>query len=164
MKSFTYVLLGGGVASGYAAREFVRRGLGPGELCIITSENAVAYERPALSKEFLKPGGQRRLEDFCTCVRVGWEAQDAAWYEERGVQYFRGVAAVGVDVAGRKLSLEGGEEVTYGKLLVATGSRAALLAEQNTPGAELGGIHYIRSVEDAEGILEGIEECKRRDG
>lgn len=54
---FKFVILGGGNASGYAAREFASNGVAAGELCIITDEPYVAYERPALSKGAIAPEG-----------------------------------------------------------------------------------------------------------
>ncbi|TVU28182.1 hypothetical protein EJB05_19691, partial [Eragrostis curvula] len=58
-RSFAYVILGGGVAAGYAALEFVRRkgDAAAGELCIISDEEVAPYERPALSKGYLLPEG-----------------------------------------------------------------------------------------------------------
>ncbi|KAF8390425.1 hypothetical protein HHK36_024951 [Tetracentron sinense] len=56
-RAFVYVILGGGVAAGYAALEFSKRGISHGELCIISEEPVVPYERPALSKGFLLPEG-----------------------------------------------------------------------------------------------------------
>ena len=47
------VILGGGMVAGYAAKEFVERGLKPGELGIVSADNALPYERPPLSKSFL---------------------------------------------------------------------------------------------------------------
>lgn len=56
-QRYKFVVLGGGNASGYAAREFVANGLQPGELAIVTDELYTAYERPALSKGYLAPTG-----------------------------------------------------------------------------------------------------------
>lgn len=52
-STYKYVVLGGGNASGYAAKTFVENGGKAGEMCIITEEPHVAYERPALSKGYL---------------------------------------------------------------------------------------------------------------
>ncbi|KAL2554287.1 Pyridine nucleotide-disulfide oxidoreductase domain-containing protein [Forsythia ovata] len=54
-KAFKYVILGGGVAAGYAAREFANQGVNPGELAILSKEAVAPYERPALSKAYLFP-------------------------------------------------------------------------------------------------------------
>ncbi|CAA0829671.1 Probable monodehydroascorbate reductase-cytoplasmic isoform 4 [Striga hermonthica] len=60
-KAFKYVILGGGVAAGYAAREFAKQGVKSGELAIISKEAVAPYERPALSKAYLFPEGGRPL-------------------------------------------------------------------------------------------------------
>ncbi|GLT33239.1 hypothetical protein SLA2020_078430 [Shorea laevis] len=65
-RAFTYVILGGGVAAGYAALEFTKRGVSRGELCIISEETVAPYERPALSKDFLLPEDPARLPSFHT--------------------------------------------------------------------------------------------------
>lgn len=72
-KEFKYVVLGGGNASGYAAWEFVKQGVGKNEVCIITDEPYVAYERPALSKAYLSMDKPPRLPGFHTCVGGGGE-------------------------------------------------------------------------------------------
>ncbi len=48
-----YMIFGGGMVAGYAAKEMVERGLGPGQLAILSADDAVPYERPPLSKGFL---------------------------------------------------------------------------------------------------------------
>ena len=53
MKKSKYVILGGGMVGGYAAKELVERGLKPGELTILSADTSVPYERPPLSKGFL---------------------------------------------------------------------------------------------------------------
>jgi NADPH-dependent 2,4-dienoyl-CoA reductase/sulfur reductase-like enzyme len=53
MSSSKYIILGGGMVAGYAAKELAKRGLGPGELTIISADDAFPYERPPLSKSFL---------------------------------------------------------------------------------------------------------------
>jgi len=53
MKTFPIVILGGGVAAGYAAKEFVAHRGKRGELAIVTAANALPYELPPLSKRFL---------------------------------------------------------------------------------------------------------------
>ncbi|KAI3985097.1 hypothetical protein MKX01_027183, partial [Papaver californicum] len=54
-KHFKYVIVGGGVSAGYAAKEFAAQGLNAGELAIISKEAVAPYERPALSKAYLFP-------------------------------------------------------------------------------------------------------------
>ena len=52
-QKYKYVILGGGLTAGYAAQEFAKRGINAGELCIISAEETLPYERPPLSKGFL---------------------------------------------------------------------------------------------------------------
>ncbi|CAD7694750.1 unnamed protein product [Ostreobium quekettii] len=165
MRSFRFVLLGGGLSSGYAAREFVKRGLGPGQLCIVTAEDVVAYERPALSKGYLNPVNAARLPGFHTCVGGGGPRQEPAWYAEHGVEYLTGATVTSVDISSRRLVLDNGEELTYtDKLIVATGARPARLEEVGIPGWDLKGVYYLRDIKDAVEIQAGIAECKARDG
>ncbi|HXQ36334.1 MAG TPA: hypothetical protein VN843_20140, partial [Anaerolineales bacterium] len=53
MTSSKYIVLGGGMVAGYAAKELANRGLGRGELLILSADDALPYERPPLSKGFL---------------------------------------------------------------------------------------------------------------
>uniref|UniRef100_A0A0E0ENZ6 monodehydroascorbate reductase (NADH) n=1 Tax=Oryza meridionalis TaxID=40149 RepID=A0A0E0ENZ6_9ORYZ len=85
-KHFTYVILGGGVAAGYAAREFAKQGIKPGELAIISKESVAPYERPALSKGYLFPQNAARLPGFHTCVGSGGERLLPEWYSEKGAE------------------------------------------------------------------------------
>lgn len=45
MSTFKHIILGGGNAAGYAVREFVKRGVAAGDVCLISSENVLPYER-----------------------------------------------------------------------------------------------------------------------
>ena len=53
MPTSKYVILGGGMVAGYAAKEMVERGLAPGQLAILSSDDSIPYEGPPLSKGFL---------------------------------------------------------------------------------------------------------------
>ncbi|KAE8702265.1 Monodehydroascorbate reductase [Hibiscus syriacus] len=72
IKSFKYIIIGGGVTAGYAAREFDRQGLKPGQLAIISKEAVAPYERPALSKAYLNlnPKEAARLPGFYAVLEV----------------------------------------------------------------------------------------------
>jgi NADPH-dependent 2,4-dienoyl-CoA reductase/sulfur reductase-like enzyme len=138
MDSFKYVVVGGGMAAGYAAREFVERGVKPGELAILSAESSLPYERPPLSKGFLKG------TDSEETVAIN----AAAFYAEHGIEVRLGTRAEGAELVRRRLLFDGGEW-QFDKLLIATGSRARRF---EVPGAELEGILYLRSLEDAKRI------------
>uniref|UniRef100_A0A803MUH7 monodehydroascorbate reductase (NADH) n=1 Tax=Chenopodium quinoa TaxID=63459 RepID=A0A803MUH7_CHEQI len=97
-RAFVYVILGGGVAAGYAALEFTKKGVSPGELCIISEESVAPYERPALSKGFLLPEAPARLPSFHTCVGLNEERLTTKWYNEHGIELVLGTRVKSVDV------------------------------------------------------------------
>ncbi|KAI3995096.1 hypothetical protein MKX01_031898, partial [Papaver californicum] len=82
-KHFKYVIVGGGVSAGYAAKEFAAQGLNAGELAIISKEAVAPYERPALSKAYLFPESPARLPGFHVCVGSGGERQLPEWYTQK---------------------------------------------------------------------------------
>src|SRR5215470_5299571 len=99
MKHAKYMILGGGMVAGYAAKELVERGLKPGELTIVSAENAVPYERPPLSKGFLAG------KDDETGIRIS----PAEFYGQRGITLALGEEAVAIDATQRVLRTRSGE-------------------------------------------------------
>ncbi|KAF6148004.1 hypothetical protein GIB67_024179 [Kingdonia uniflora] len=72
-KYFKYVIVGGGVAAGYAAKEFAAQGVKPGELAIVSKEAVAPYERPALSKAYLFPESEPCIHSmFSSAVIVNF--------------------------------------------------------------------------------------------
>jgi monodehydroascorbate reductase (NADH) len=164
MEHYKYLIIGGGNSSGYAARQFVKLGGSAGELCIITEEDVVSYERPALSKAYLFPENPARLPGFHTCVGGGGELQGPGWYAEHGITFRLSTKVTSVDVKERSVTLESGEKITYDKLIAATGARPVTLADFNSPGADLKGVHYLRNVKDADALIEGLSLAKTKRG
>jgi 3-phenylpropionate/trans-cinnamate dioxygenase ferredoxin reductase subunit len=81
------------------------------------------------------------------------------WYGEQGVELRTGVRATHLDAAAHRLTLETGEELAYGKLLLATGSSARRLP---VPGADLDGVRYLRSFADSDRLLADLSGGGRR--
>lgn len=112
------VIAGGGIA-GVTAAETLRRGGFDGDLVIVGDEPHAAYSRPALSKAAL--------------IEPGDGAADTAAHRlpdpEHGATELRGVAVSGLDPDRSTLRLQGGEELPFDRLLVATGSRARRLSD-----------------------------------
>jgi monodehydroascorbate reductase (NADH) len=125
-KQFKYVILGGGVAAGYAAREFAKQGVQPGELAIISKEAVAPYERPALSKGYLFPQNAARLPGFHVCVGSGGERLLPEWYSEKGIELFLSTEIVKADLSTKTLTSAAGAAFTYEILLIATGSSVCL--------------------------------------
>ena len=75
------------------------KGFARDRLCIVSEEAVVPYERPALSKAYLRPASPARLPAFHTCVGGGGELQDPAWYASKGIELLLGTSVETVDFA-----------------------------------------------------------------
>jgi 3-phenylpropionate/trans-cinnamate dioxygenase ferredoxin reductase subunit len=132
------VILGGGIAGGNAAATLREEGFA-GPVVIFSREPGVPFGRPPLSKTYL-----RSEEDL-----KGWYVRPAGWYAEHDVDLRNGSNVAGVDPAAHTVVLGSGEELGYQKLLIATGGRNR---RSSLPGAELPGIHYLRTVAECDAI------------
>jgi len=137
-REVDYLLIGGGMASAHCAAELRRRGA-EGSVLLAGREPEPPYERPPLSKEYLR-GEAARDEAY---------VNPAAWYEENGVELLTGVNAMSLDPEQRTAKLQGGEEVAFGKALLATGAMVNILRVE---GAENEGIHYLRAFGNSDAI------------
>jgi 3-phenylpropionate/trans-cinnamate dioxygenase ferredoxin reductase component len=145
-KRVEYLLIGG-FASGYCAAELRKRGA-DGEILLVGREPEPPYERPPLSKEYLR--GEAKREDAYV--------NPASWYEENGVELRTGTNVMGLDTEGRTVKLQGGEEVGFDQALIATGANVNILRVE---GASQEGIHYLRAFGNSDGIREAAEGAKR---
>lgn len=152
-RAFVYVILGGGVAAGYAAHEFVKRGVSHGELCIISEEPVAPYERPALSKGYLLPEDPARLPAFHCCVGSNEERLTPKWYKENGIELVLGTRVKSADVRRKTLLTATGETITYKILIVATGARALKLEEFGVSGSDAESVCYLRDLADANRLV-----------
>ena len=141
------VILGGGMVAGYAAKQLVELGLAKGELAILSADNAVPYERPPLSKSFLAGKGS---EDD---IKISPEK----FYEEHGIEVMLKCEVASVDVKRKRLILKGGEELSFHKLIIATGARPRTL---NIPGANLQNLFYLRTMSDSKSIRSATDKMK----
>jgi 3-phenylpropionate/trans-cinnamate dioxygenase ferredoxin reductase subunit len=132
------VIIGSGVAGGNAAVTLREEGFS-GPVVLISREPGVPFGRPPLSKTYL-----RSEEDL-----DAWYVRPAGWYAEHDVELRGGAAVRGVDPAAHAVTLDTGEELAYQKVLIATGGRNRRL---RLPGAELPGIHYLRTVAECDAI------------
>ncbi|XP_057424243.1 monodehydroascorbate reductase [Lotus japonicus] len=159
-KTFKYVILGGGVSAGYAAREFAKQGVKPGELALISKEAVAPYERPALSKAYLFPESPARLPGFHVCVGSGGERLLPEWYQEKGVELILSTEIVKADLAAKSLTSAKGETFNYQTLVIATGSSVIRLTDFGVEGADAKNIFYLREVDDADQLYEAIKAKK----
>ena len=132
------VIVGGGLAGGNAAATLREEGF-TGPVVLISREPGVPFGRPPLSKTYL-----RSEEDL-----DGWYVRPAGWYAGHDVELRTGAVAVAVDPAAHTVTLASGEEIGYGKVLIVTGGRNRRLG---VPGADLPGVHYLRTVTECDAI------------
>ncbi len=137
-REVDFLLAGGGMASAHCAAELRRRGA-EGTILLAGREPEPPYERPPLSKEYLR--GEAGREDAYV--------NPPSWYEENGVELRSGASVMSLDPAGRTAKLQGGEEVAFGKALIATGAMVNILRVE---GAENEGIHYLRAYGNSDAI------------
>jgi NADPH-dependent 2,4-dienoyl-CoA reductase/sulfur reductase-like enzyme len=139
MTDYRFVILGGGMVAGYAAKELVEQGLKRGELGIVSSDTALPYERPPLSKGFLAG----KEDEASTLIN------DAGFYQSHGIDVHLGIEIDRLDPTTKRLHARTGEEFSYEKLLAATGARVRTL---RLPGADLDDLFYLRSLDDSKRI------------
>nr|ACF93237.1 monodehydroascorbate reductase [Picrorhiza kurrooa] len=156
-----FVIVGGGNASGYAARTFVEHGMADGKLCIVSKEAYVPYERPALTKAYLFPLDKKpaRLPGFHTCVGAGGERQTPDWYKEKGIEMLHEDPVADIDTEKQTLTTNSGKLLKYGSLIIATGCTASRFPDKI--GGNLPGVHYVRDVADANSLISSLEKSKK---
>jgi 3-phenylpropionate/trans-cinnamate dioxygenase ferredoxin reductase subunit len=110
-----------------------------GEIQLIGAEAQLPYNRPPLSKGYLRQ--QERFEDQLV--------KPAGYYADQRIELRLGVRATAIEAKQKVVELEGGERVVYDRLVVATGGRNRRLS---VPGANLEGIFQLRTVEDCDRI------------
>ncbi len=140
------VIIGAGHAAGQAAAS-LRQEKYEGPITIIGDEPHVPYQRPPLSKQYLS--GEQDLS------RVYLRPEK--FYQDKDITLHLGVSATAIDPDAQSVSLDNGETVSYDKLIISTGSRARKL---NIEGADLKGIHYLRTIADVDAIREEMQAGK----
>ena len=137
-NALSVVIVGAGLAGANAALEVGR--LAPDtHVTLIGSETHLPYQRPPLSKGFLR--GAEPFEAAFVAPR--------SEYERLGIELMLGRTALKLEPESRRIQLDGGEVIPYDRALIATGGRKRHL---RFPGAELEGVFDLRTVEDSERI------------
>jgi 3-phenylpropionate/trans-cinnamate dioxygenase ferredoxin reductase subunit len=137
--STTFVIVGAGMAGGKAAETLREEGF-DGRIVLLGAEPERPYERPPLSKDYLRGEAER------TGVYL---QEDAGWYAEHDVELRTSTAVASLDVSGRAVVLDGGERVEYDALLLTTGAEPKRLP---IAGADLAGVHLLRTFEDSDAL------------
>jgi 3-phenylpropionate/trans-cinnamate dioxygenase ferredoxin reductase component len=142
-----YLIVGGGMAAGNAAAELRKRGA-EGSILLVGREPEPPYERPPLSKEYMR-GEAERADAY---------VNERSWYEENEVELLTSTNVMALDPQERTVRLQTKEEVEFDKALIATGANVNILRIE---GAELEGIHYLRAFGNSDAIREEAERSER---
>jgi 3-phenylpropionate/trans-cinnamate dioxygenase ferredoxin reductase component len=138
----TFVIVGASLAGAKAAETLREEGF-DGRLVLVGAEDERPYERPPLSKDYLR--GEVGRENY---------VHDEGFYADQRIELRFGRTAVGLDTSAEVLTLDDGEELGYDRLLLATGSEPRRL---EIPGAELDGVHYLRTFADSDALRERLD-------
>jgi NTE family protein len=142
-----FVLVGGGLASATAA-ETLRGGGAEGSIAILAAEDTLPYHRPPLSKDFLLKGPDK------SSILIHPET----FYRERDIAVHLATRVCGIDSQARSIETAQGAKFRFGKLLIATGGS---VEELSVPGADLEGVHCLRTVEDGRALHKDIARVQR---
>jgi 3-phenylpropionate/trans-cinnamate dioxygenase ferredoxin reductase component len=143
----TFVIVGASLAGAKAAEALREEGF-TGRVVLVGEETERPYERPPLSKGYLL-GSDERSKAY---------VHDEKWYAEHDIDLRLGVKATALDTTAKTVTLDGVEELHYDKLLLATGSRVRTL---DTPGIDLRGVHYLRTLDQADTLLAKLSDASR---
>lgn len=141
------VIVGGG-AAGFAAAEMLRREGYKGYLTILNSDDALPYDRPNLSKDYL--AGTAPFEYV--------PLKGDSFYREKDIDVRLGCTVDALDLPACEVVLSGNERIRYDRLLLATGAEPIKLT---IPGIDQPHVHTLRSLADCESIIDGAKSSRR---
>jgi len=143
----TFVIVGASLA-GAKATEALRQEGFEGRVVLIGEEAARPYERPPLSKKYLRGEADR------STVYV----HDESFYDEQAIELRAGSRASGIDAGAAEVVLDDGSRLGYDALLLATGAEPRRLP---VPGADLDGVYYLRTLDDSDRLRAAISAAGR---
>lgn len=144
MDAYKYLLVGNGIAGHSAAKE-IRENDKEGSILMVSEESYLTYYRPRLS-EYLS----KQFDDEELLVKKD------SWYDERKIDVLLNRTVVKIDIDKNKVQLDGGREIIYEKLLIATGSRPFIPLLE---GKSKEGVMALRSLKDLHYIKRYFSEC-----
>jgi NADPH-dependent 2,4-dienoyl-CoA reductase/sulfur reductase-like enzyme len=143
---FGLLVIGAGPA-GFAAANAYRDREPERALALVTDESLLPYNRPPLTKEFLRGESEARELPLT----------DDAWLQDRSIELISG-RAVAIDVEARQVTLSGGRTLDYKTCLLATGAEPRRLA---VPGVDHPRVRVVRTLHDVRMLLERLTERDR---
>lgn len=146
-RNVDVLLAGAGVACAAAARELVTGGF-DGSALLVGRESDPPYERPPLTKGYLR-GEQSRADALFP---------GPGWFQSSPVELLTRTTVSALDTAARTATLSTKETVAYDRALVATG---AIVRRLDVEGSQLERIHYLRAFGNADAIRASLDGAQR---
>jgi 3-phenylpropionate/trans-cinnamate dioxygenase ferredoxin reductase subunit len=143
MSDKTFVIVGASLAGAKAAEELRNQGF-DGRVVLIGAEPERPYERPPLSKDYLRGESEREKA----------HVHDESFYGEHAIELLTGETVSELDPAEGRVKTEGGRELEFDRLLLTTGAEPRRL---DVPGAELDGVHYLRTLSDCDSLRDRLD-------
>lgn len=143
-----FVIIGGGLAAGSAAKTLRESGF-DGGVTVVAAEPHAPYQRPPLSKGYL----------------LGEEGTDAVilepaeWYADHDIDLRTGTSVTGLDPAARTVSLDDGSTLSYDAVLLTMGAGPRMLPIE---GNDLDGVVTLRTLDDSDGLAAQLKDGGKR--
>ncbi|MBM7573205.1 nitrite reductase large subunit NirB [Aquibacillus albus] len=147
MRKQKLVLVGNGMAGLRCIENILKNNSTLYDITIFGSEPHVNYSRIKLSSVLQ---GDTSLEDITI--------NDRNWYEENHIQLYTGETVIDIDKQNKKVKTNKGTEVTYDKLILATGSNPIMLP---LPGVDKEGVISFRTIEDCQKMIDAAKHHKK---
>jgi 3-phenylpropionate/trans-cinnamate dioxygenase ferredoxin reductase subunit len=146
MAGRTFVIVGASLTGAKAAETLRDEGF-DGRVVLLGEEHERPYERPALSKDYLRGEADAKPH-----------VHDEAFYAEKEIELRTDTRVEAIDPHAGSVALAGGETIAFDRLLLATGAAPRRLP---LPGADLDGVLYLRTIGDSEAIRARLERGAR---
>jgi 3-phenylpropionate/trans-cinnamate dioxygenase ferredoxin reductase component len=146
----TFVIVGASLAGAKAAETLRTEGF-DGRVVLIGEEPQRPYERPLLSKDYLR--GEKPAAKLYV--------HDEGFYAGSGIELITGTHVESVDPDAHEIALSGGRRMPYSRLLLSTGAAPKVLSPSQLPGADLPGVLYLRVMGDSDALRAAITSASR---
>jgi 3-phenylpropionate/trans-cinnamate dioxygenase ferredoxin reductase subunit len=143
MSQRTFVIVGASLAGAKAAEELRERGF-DGRVVLIGAEPERPYERPPLTKDYLRGESERDKA----------HVHPERWYDDQAVELMTSVTVQLIDAQRSRVVFDDGSDLAYDALLLATGAEPRRLS---VPGAELEGVYYLRTLADCDALRRRLQ-------
>jgi 3-phenylpropionate/trans-cinnamate dioxygenase ferredoxin reductase component len=142
MSSQTFVIIGAALAGAKAAEQLRDDGF-DGRVVLIGAEPERPYERPPLTKDYLRGESERNST----------HVHEAGYYDEHEIELMEGTEVTALDPGARRVTLADGRALEFDRALLATGAQPRPI---ELPGSDLDGIHYMRTLADCDRLKQRL--------